>query len=302
MSVANKNKRLIVISGATAIGKTALSIQLAQHFNSEIISADSRQFYKELKIGAVPPSKGELAKIKHHFIQHLSVKDDYNVGLFEKDAIALLHNLFKKTDILIMVGGSGLYMDAVCNGLDTFPEVDDKIKKELIAEYKNKGITFLQDELKKRDPIYFDIVDINNPQRLIRALAVIRESRKPFSSFRNKTSAKRDFKISHFTLEMEREKLYERINRRVDMMMEEGLLKEVENLIPYKNKNALQTVGYKELFSYFDGEISLEEAINKIKQNTRRFAKRQISWFKREENIQHISCENAFQKIIKSSP
>lgn len=302
MSVADKNKRLIVISGATAIGKTALSIQLAQHFNSEIISADSRQFYKELKIGATPPSQEELIKVKHHFIQHLSVKDDYNVGLFEKDAIALLQNLFKKTDTLIMAGGSGLYIDAVCNGLDTFPEVDEKIKKELIAEYKNKGITFLQDELKKRDPVYFDIVDINNPQRLIRALAVIRESRKPFSSFRNKTSAKRDFKISHFSLEMEREKLYERINRRVDLMMEEELLKEVENLIPYKNKNALQTVGYKELFSYFDGEISLEEAINKIKQNTRRFAKRQISWLKREENIQHISCENAFQKIIKSSP
>jgi len=302
MSVADKNKRLIVISGATAIGKTALSIQLAQHFNSEIISADSRQFYKELKIGATPPSQEELIKIKHHFIQHLSVKDDYNVGLFEKDAIAVLYTLFKKTDTLIMAGGSGLYIDAVCNGLDTFPEVDEKIKKELIAEYKNKGITFLQDELKKRDPVYFDIVDINNPQRLIRALAVIRESRKPFSSFRNKTSAKRDFKISHFSLEMEREKLYERINRRVDLMMEEELLKEVENLIPYKNKNALQTVGYKELFSYFDGEISLEEAINKIKQNTRRFAKRQISWFKREENIQHISCEKAFQKIIKSSP
>ena len=302
MSVADKNKRLIVISGATAIGKTALSIQLAQHFNSEIISADSRQFYKELKIGATPPSQEELIKVKHHFIQHLSVKDDYNVGLFEKDAIAVLYTLFKKTDTLIMAGGSGLYIDAVCNGLDTFPEVDEKIKKKLIAEYKNKGITFLQDELKKRDPVYFDIVDINNPQRLIRALAVIRESRKPFSSFRNKTSAKRDFKISHFSLEMEREKLYERINRRVDLMMEEELLKEVENLIPYKNKNALQTVGYKELFSYFDGEISLEEAINKIKQNTRRFAKRQISWFKREENIQHISCENAFQKIVKSSP
>ncbi len=221
MSVADKNKRLIVISGATAIGKTALSIQLAQHFNSEIISADSRQFYKELKIGATPPSQEELIKVKHHFIQHLSVKDDYNVGLFEKDSIAVLYTLFKKTDTLIMAGGSGLYIDAVCNGLDTFPEVDEKIKKELIAEYKNKGITFLQDELKKRDPVYFDIVDINNPQRLIRALAVIRESRKPFSSFRNKTSAKRDFKISHFSLEMEREKLYERINRRVDLMMEE---------------------------------------------------------------------------------
>jgi len=298
MSVAKKNKRLIVISGATAIGKTALSIQLAQHFNSEIISADSRQFYKELKIGAAPPSKGELEKVKHHFIQHLSVKDDYNVGLFEKDAIALLQNLFKKTDTLIMVGGSGLYMDAVCNGLDTFPEVDEKIKKEIIVEYEKKGITFLQDELKKTDSDYFDIVDINNHQRLIRALAVIRESRKPFSSFRNKTSAERDFKISCFSLEMEREKLYERINSRVDMMMEEGLIKEVENLIPYKNKNALQTVGYKELFSYFDGEIRLEEAINKIKQNTRRFAKRQISWFKRDNSIQHLKVENAFEKII----
>jgi tRNA dimethylallyltransferase len=298
MSVAKKNKRLIVISGATAIGKTTLSIQLAQHFNSEIISADSRQFYKELKIGAAPPSKGELEKVKHHFIQHLSVKDDYNVGLFEKDVIALLQNLFKKTDTLIMVGGSGLYMDAVCNGLDSFPEVDEKIKKEIIVEYEKKGITFLQDELKKTDSDYFDIVDINNHQRLIRALAVIRESRKPFSSFRKETSAERDFKISCFSLEMEREKLYERINSRVDMMMEGGLLKEVENLIPYKNKNALQTVGYKELFAYFDGEISLEEAINKIKQNTRRFAKRQISWFKRDINIQHLKVENAFEKII----
>ena len=200
MSVANKNKRLIVISGATAIGKTALSIQLAQHFNSEIISADSRQFYKELKIGAAPPSEEELAKVKHHFIQHLSVKDDYNVGLFEKDTIALLQNLFKKTNTLIMVGGSGLYMNAVCNGLDTFPEVDEKIKKELIAEYENKGITFLQDELKKTDSDYFDIVDINNHQRLIRALAAIRKSGKPFSSFRNETYAERNFKISHFSL------------------------------------------------------------------------------------------------------
>jgi len=178
--------------------------------------------------------------------------------------------------------------------------VNEKIKKELIAEYKNKGITFLQDELKQRDPVYFDIVDINNPQRLIRALVVIRESRKPFSSFRNKTSAKRDFKISHFSLEMEREKLYERINRRVDLMMEEGLVNEVENLITYRNKNALQTVGYKELFAFFDGEMNLEEAIEKIKQNTRRFAKRQISWFKRDESIQHLKMENAFQKIIGS--
>ena len=300
MSVANKNKRLIVISGATAIGKTALSIQLAQHFNSEIISADSRQFYKELKIGAAQPSEEELATIKHHFIGNLSVTEDYNVGLYEKDTLALLQNLFKINDTLIMVGGSGLYIDAICLGLDTFPEVDEKIKKELIAEYKNKGITFLQEELKKTDSDYFEMVDINNHQRLIRALSVIRKSGKMFSSFKNKKSMKRNFKISHFSLEMERNKLYERINRRVDTMMEEGLVNEVENLIPYRNKNALQTVGYKELFAFFDGEMNLEEAIEKIKQNTRRFAKRQISWFKRDENIQHLKMENAFQKIIGS--
>ncbi len=293
-----KNKRLIIISGATAIGKTTLSIKLAQYFNTEIISADSRQFYKELKIGAAPPDKEELATIKHHFIQHLSVKEDYNVGLFEKNAIALISNLFKKLDTIIMVGGSGLYINAICNGLDIFPEVEDKIKKEIIAEYEKKGIVFLQNELKKHDPIYYEMVDINNAQRLIRALAVIRESNKPFSSFRKEKNTKRDFDISHFCLEMEREKLYQRINQRVDIMMEEGLLKEVENLIPYKNKNALQTVGYKELFEHFEGVISLEEAIEKIKRNSRRFAKRQISWFKRDENTQHIKTENAFNKII----
>ena len=199
-----------------------------------------------------------------------------------------------------MVGGSGLYIDAICLGLDTFPYVDEKIKKECIAAYKNKGITFLQEELKKRDADYFEMVDINNHQRLIRALSVIRKSGKTFSSFRNKKSIKRSFNISHFSLEMERNKLYKRINRRVDIMMEEGLIKEVEDLITYRNKNALQTVGYKELFSFFDGEINLEEAIQKIKQNTRHFAKRQISWFKRNENIQHLKMENAFQKIIGS--
>jgi len=295
-----KNKRLIVISGATAIGKTALSIKLAQYFNTEIISADSRQFYKELKIGSAQPSEKELAAIKHHFIGNLSVTEDYSVGLYEKDSLALLQKLFKINDTLIMVGGSGLYIDAICLGLDTFPYVDEKIKKECIAEYKNKGITFLQEELKKRDADYFEMVDINNHQRLIRALSVIRKSGKTFSSFRNKKSIKRSFNVSHFSLEMERNKLYKRINRRVDIMMEEGLIKEVEDLITYRNKNALQTVGYKELFSFFDGEINLEEAIQKIKQNTRHFAKRQISWFKRNENIQHLKMENAFQEIIRN--
>ena len=295
-----KNKHLIVISGATAIGKTALSIKLAQHFNTEIVSADSRQFYRELKIGVAQPSEQELATIKHHFIGNLSVTEDYNVGLYEKDSLALLHKLFRTNNTLIMVGGSGLYIDAICLGLDSFPEVDKKIKKEYIAGYNNKGIAFLQKELKKKDPDYFEMVDINNHQRLIRALSVIRKSGKTFSSFRNKKSIKRNFKISHFSLEMERNKLYKKINKRVDIMRQEGLIKEVEGLIPYRNKNALQTVGYKELFSFFDGDINLKEAIQKIKQNTRRFAKRQISWFKRNENIQHLKIENAFQEIIRN--
>ena len=295
-----KDKHLIVISGATAIGKTALSIKLAQHFNTEIISADSRQFYRELKIGAAQPSEEELATVKHHFIGNLSVIEDYNVGLYEKDGLALLQKLFRINNTLIMVGGSGLYIDAICLGLDTFPDVDEKIKKEYILEYKNKGITSLQKELKKKDTDYFEMADINNHQRLIRALSVIKKSGKTFSSFRNKKSIKRNFKISHFSLEMERNKLYKKINRRVDIMMQEGLTKEVEGLIPYRNKNALQTVGYKELFSFFDGEINLGEAIQKIKQNTRRFAKRQISWFKRNNNIQHLKIENAFQEIIRN--
>ncbi|MEE2700476.1 MAG: tRNA (adenosine(37)-N6)-dimethylallyltransferase MiaA [Bacteroidota bacterium] len=294
---ANKQKRLIVISGATAIGKTALSIRLAQHLNTAIISADSRQFYKELKIGAAPPSKEELEKVKHHFIQHLSVKEDYNVGCFEQDAIEKMEMLFIQSKDVIMVGGSGLYIDAVCNGLDEFPEVNKNTRNELIARYRNEGITILQDDLRQKDPLYYDMADINNPQRLIRALSVIKESGKPFSSFRKREKIVRDFEIQHYSLEMERERLYKRINLRVDKMMQAGLLKEVESLIPYKRKNALQTVGYKELFEYFDGNSSLDEAIEKIKRNSRRFAKRQISWLKRDESIIKLKAETAFEKI-----
>ena len=294
----NKQKRLIVISGATAIGKTALSIKLAQHFNTEIISADSRQFYKELQIGTAPPSKEELAKVKHHFIQHLSVQEDYNVGRFEKDALKILTTLFQKVETLILVGGSGLYIDAVCKGLDTFPQTDEKIKKDFITTYEQKGIAYLQEELKQKDPHYFEIVDINNHQRLIRALAVIKKSGKTFSSFRKKKTIERSFEIYHFSLEIDREKLYKKINLRVDKMIQKGLLKEARSLIPFKSKNALQTVGYKELFEYFDEKVSLEEAIQNIKRNSRRFAKRQISWFKRDESITRIEAENAFDKII----
>ena len=296
---AKSKKRLIVISGATAIGKTALSIRLAQHFNTEIISADSRQFYKELKIGAAPPSKKELTTVTHHFIQHLSIKDDYNVGCFEKDAIQRIEELLLQNEVVIMVGGSGLYTDVICNGLDVFPNVNKKIKEAYISKHKRKGIGFLQNELKKKDPLYYETTDINNHQRLIRALSVIKESGKTFSSFRKNQSIVRNFKIYHYSLKMDREKLYERINQRVDKMMQAGLLKEVESLLPYKKKNALQTVGYKELFEYLDNKITLDEAINKIKINSRRFAKRQISWFKRDKNIYRIEAESAFKKIIE---
>ena len=296
---AKSKKRLIVISGATAIGKTALSIKLAQHFNTEIVSADSRQFYKELKIGAAPPSKKELATVVHHFIQHLSVREDYNVGSFEKDAIEKIEELFLQNEVVIMVGGSGLYIDAICNGLDVFPDVDEKIKQAYISKYKSEGIKFLQNELKQKDPLYYEMTDINNQQRLIRALSVIKESGKTFSSFRKNKSIVRKFEIQHYSLEMNREKLYERINLRVEKMMQEGLLKEVESLLTFRSKNALQTVGYKELFEYFDGKISLDEAIEKIKRNSRRFAKRQISWFKRDENIWSIEAEDAFENIIE---
>jgi len=292
------NKHLIVISGATAIGKTNLAIKIAEYFNTEIISADSRQFYKELKIGSAQPSDEELLIIKHHFIGNISVTENYNVGYYEKDAIALIDQLFKKNDIIVMVGGSGLYIDSICSGLDQFPEVNKLIKDKLIEDFKSKGIGVLQSELKERDLEYFKITDINNHQRLIRALSVIRESGEKFSSFRNRRKTKRNFKISHFSLQMERNVLYKIINHRVEKMLKIGLIEEAEGLIQYRNNNALKTVGYSELFEYFDGKHNKEEAIIKIKQNTRRYAKRQISWFKNKKAIKYIEAKNSFRKIL----
>lgn len=283
------NKQLIVIHGPTAIGKTRLSIELAKHYNTEIISCDSRQFYKELKIGAAPPSPDELLAVKHHFIQHLSVTDHYSVGNFEQDAINKIEQLFQTYDKLIMVGGSGLYIDAVCKGIDTMPKISDAIRNKLNENYTKKGLVWLQNKLKEIDPTYYANCDKNNPQRLIRALEVKQQTGKSISDFQKKEHKKRPFNIIKIGLQMDREQLYNRINCRVDIMMQKGLLEEVESLIPFQNYNALNTVGYKELFQYFKGNISLEESVEEIKKNTRRFAKRQLTWFRRDKDIQWFS-------------
>ena len=291
MSLATMNtKHLIVIVGPTAIGKTSLSINLAKYYNTEIISADSRQFFKELLIGTAPPSKKELSIIRHHFVQHISIEEEYNVGKFEKQAIKKIEELFCFKDKLILVGGSGLYIDAICYGLDEMPKISSRNRDEIRQLYKNKGINFLLSELKEKDPIFYEQVDKRNPQRLMRALEVIYSANKPFSSFRKRKVKKRNFNIVKVGLQIgDRNNLYNKINTRVDYMIKKGLIEEVESLKKHRNKNALQTVGYKEIFEYFDGKHTLEEAIDKIKQNTRRFAKRQITWNNRDKDITYFS-------------
>ena len=274
-------KKILVIYGPTAVGKTSLAIQLALQHKTEIISADSRQFFKEMKIGTAVPEQEELDAANHHFIQHKSIHDNYNVGIFEKEAISKIEKLFKHHNTLIMVGGSGLYIDAVCKGLDTFPEIDEILKKQLRLKFESLGLKWLQDEVKKNDPIFYTNTDINNHQRLIRCLEVCKQSGKTFSSFKNKQNNKRPFEIEYISIKMDREKLYKRINDRVDKMMEKGLLQEAKSLMKYQHLNALKSVGYSELFKYLNKDISLEKAIDLIKQNTRRYAKRQITWTKR---------------------
>lgn len=292
-------KTLISVIGPTGIGKTKLAIKIAQHYNTEIISADSRQFFKEMSIGTAVPSKEELESAPHHFIQHKSILEPYTVGDFEKDAIKLLEALFKKHDIVVMVGGSGLYIDAVSNGFDEFPTVDPKIRLELNKMFNDEGIEPLQDKLKELDEKYYTTVDIENPQRVIRALEVCIGSGKPYSSFLNKKNTKRAFKTVTVGISAERELIYDRINKRVDIMMESGLLKEAESLISHKGLNALQTVGYKELFKFFDKEWALDFAISEIKKNTRRFAKRQGTWFKKNPNTLWVNYDYKIENVLK---
>ena len=292
-------KHLIVITGATASGKTTLAIQLANHFQTEILSADSRQFFKEMNIGTAKPTLEELKQAKHHFVDNLSIHDEYNVGQYERDASLLLEELFQKHDTVIMAGGSGLYIKAVCDGLDHFPKVDDKFRTELRQLFEEKGIEVLQKELQELDPVYYNEVDLQNPQRLIRALEICRGTGQAYSSFRTSTSAERPFKVTKIAIKWEREQLYDRINRRVDLMLEDGLEQEAKSLFPFKHLNSLQTVGYKEWFDYFDNVIDKAEAIRLIKRNTRRYSKRQMTWLRRESDINYLEADDLEQVIEK---
>src|SRR5690606_36503936 len=275
---ANGKKHLIVITGPTAIGKTGLAIFIAKKLKTEIISFDSRQFYQEMKIGTAVPSDEELKEVPHHFTQNLSIEQDYSVGNFERDALVKIEELFEKYDYLVFVGGSGLYEKAVTEGLDEFPQVDKSIRLNLIYEYDIHGLEPLQNELKEVDPVYYNLVDLNNPVRIIRALEIYRGTGKPFSSYRKDNYSARNFQVTKIGLELSREEIYDRINKRVDLMMQEGLLEEVKSLYPKKHLNSLQTVGYRELSDYLDGKIKLDFAIEEIKKNTRRYAKRQLTW------------------------
>ena len=294
------SKTLIYVAGPTGIGKTSLSIELAKRLKTEIISCDSRQFYKELRIGTSPPSKSQLSEVRHHFIHNKSIHDNYSVGLYEKDAIKIIDELFTKKDYLVLVGGSGLYADSVIYGIDHFPDVPENIKTSVRNSFEEKGIKYLQKKIKKLDPKYYSQVDINNPSRLLRALELIKHTGKSFSSMRSGKSKKRNFNTLIISLQCSREYLYSRINERVDKMIDQGLEKEVFNLKEFKNLNTMNTVGYKEFINYFENKVSYEDAIIKIKQNTRNYAKRQITWFKKYTDSKKINIEDNYNLDIEN--
>ena len=295
-----KNKNLIYIAGPTGVGKTDLSIEIAKKFNTDIVSCDSRQFYKELKIGTSPPSNTQLSEVKHHFIHNKSIHDKYNVGEYEKDAIDLINKIFSIKDYLILVGGSGLYADSVIYGIDSFPEVPQEIRDNIRISFEKNGIKYLQKKIEKLDPEYYSKVDLNNSSRLLRALELIEFTGKSFSSMRSGKAKERNFNTQIISLDCSREYLYSRINNRVDKMIDDGLEKEVFELKQFKNLNTMNTVGYKEFINYFENKVSYEEAVNKIKQNTRNYAKRQITWFKRYKNSRRINIEENYNLDIKN--
>jgi len=287
-----KKNTLIVIAGPTASGKTTFSIELAKRLGTVILSADSRQFYKEMSIGTAAPTEEELAQVKHYFVHHISIEDKYDVADYERDALQLLDELFNTHNTVVMTGGSGLFIDAVCNGIDAMPDVEPEIRERVETLYKDEGLHGMQEVLHRLDPEYFSIVDQQNPRRLQRALEVCYQTGKPFSSFRSGETVKRDFEIKKYALLWDRQALIERIDKRVDMMMEQGLLEEAQALYPKRHLNALNTVGYKELFAYFDGQCTLAEAVEQIKIHTRQYAKRQMTWLRKDTSYQWIIPED----------
>jgi len=291
------NKTLIVILGPTASGKTNIAIEVAKKFSTEIISADSRQFYHEIPIGTASPTKEQLTEIPHHFVGQLSISEDYNVSKFEKEVLLLLDQKFKIYDLMVMVGGSGLYIDAVCEGIDELPDPDEDLRKQLNILYQENGLSALQQRLQKLDPEYYNEVDLNNPKRLIRAIEVCLQTGKKFSEQRKRKPKVRSFNMIKIGLELPRQKLIERINNRTGQMMNNGFLEEAKTVVHLKERNALNTVGYKELFNYLDGKSDLETAVEKIKTNTRRYAKRQMTWFRRDASIHWFSSENVLDII-----
>ena len=296
------SKYLIIIAGPTAVGKTSVSIDLAQKLNCEIISADSRQIYKEMSIGTAKPMQEEMKGITHHFINHISIHEYFTVGDFEREVITLLDKYFIKNDFIIMCGGTGLYIDAVCNGIDDLAKVDEAIRSKINSNYNQLGLEWLQEQVKLHDPEYFSIVDQKNPARLKRALEVIETTGNKFSDQRTASVKKRNFIPIKILLNDDRELLYERINNRVDLMIKNGLIEEAGNLFPHKSLNALNTVGYKELFNYFDGKLDLDEASEEIKKNSRRYAKRQLTWFNKTKDytIFNVSEKNKILGYINT--
>lgn len=294
----NKSKpSLICVVGPTAVGKTAMAIRLARAFQTEVVSADSRQFYRELEIGTAKPTEEELNTVPHHFINTLSIYDAYDAGLFEQEVLSLLSELFQKYNTVVLVGGSGLFVDAVAYGMDEFPDVPDEIRQVLNKEFNEKGLEPLQDELKEKDPVYYDQVDLKNPQRVIRALEVIRSSDKPFSAFRKAIKKERPFNVIKIGLEMERQALNERIDLRMDQMIDQGLFNEAEEFLESRALNALQTVGYKEVFGYLLGNYDKPKAVELLKRNSRRYAKRQLTWFKRDGTTMWFGPDD-FDKVL----
>lgn len=295
-------KYLIIIAGPTAVGKTSFSIELAKQLNCEIISADSRQIYNEMSIGTAKPTQEEMKGITHHFINHISIHEHYSVGDFEREVITLLDKYFIKNDFMIMCGGTGLYIDAVCNGIDDLTKVDEAIRSKINSNYNQFGLEWLQEQVKLHDPEYFSVVDQKNPARLKRALEVIEVTGNKFSNQRTALVKKRNFIPIKILLNEERELLYKRINDRVDLMIKNGLIEEAKNLLQHKSLNALNTVGYKELFDYFDGKLNLKEATEEIKKNSRRYAKRQLTWFNKskEYNIFNVLHKDKILEFIHS--